>query len=128
MSCRQWCAEAFGLPKNLKLSVHTGSDKFSLYKGMERSSAKRAQGFTQDRSTTCSRRSSVSLTPRRRPDHGQRDIPRAYDRFDEVVGPYVEVIDIDRKKLPSPTRSTAGGSRLVAALRHVQSDRRFDPG
>jgi hypothetical protein len=29
-----WSAEAFGLPRSLKLSIHTGSDKFSLYKGI----------------------------------------------------------------------------------------------
>ncbi|HRS97472.1 MAG TPA: tagaturonate epimerase family protein, partial [Smithella sp.] len=29
-----WSIDAFGLPKSLKLSIHTGSDKFSIYKGI----------------------------------------------------------------------------------------------
>jgi hypothetical protein len=89
----KWSADAFGLPKSLKISVHTGSDKFSLYKGMG------------------------------------EIIRAAYDRFDEVAAPYAEVIDIDRQQLPSPDEVDCWeGPALVAALRHVQADKRFDPG
>ena len=53
----------------------------------------------------------------------------AYDRFDEVVAPYAEVIDIDRERLPSPDEVDRwDGPALVAALRHVQTDRRYNPG
>ncbi len=31
ISVISWCVKEFGLPENLKLSVHSGSDKFSIY-------------------------------------------------------------------------------------------------
>ena len=30
----QWAINEFGMKPNLKISVHTGSDKFSLYPGI----------------------------------------------------------------------------------------------
>jgi hypothetical protein len=127
----RWSAEAFGLPKNLKLSVHTGSDKFSLYKGMGEIIRKEGAGLHLKTAGTTWLEEIVGLA-----DSGgdglamAKEIYRAaYGRFDEVVAPYAEVIDIDRKKLPSPDEVDRwDGPALVAALRHVQSDKRFDPG
>jgi hypothetical protein len=127
----RWSAEAFGLPKNLKLSVHTGSDKFSLYKGMGEIIRKEGAGLHLKTAGTTWLEEIVGLA-----DSGgdglamAKEIYRAaYGRFDEVVAPYAEVIDIDRKKLPSPDEVDRWeGPALVAALRHVQSDKRFDPG
>ena len=127
----RWSAEAFGLPKNLKLSVHTGSDKFSLYKGMREIIRKEGAGLHLKTAGTTWLEEIVGLA-----DSGGDGLAMAkeiyhaaYDRFDEVVAPYAEVIDIDRKKLPSPDEVDRwDGPVLVAALRHVQSDKRFDPG
>ncbi len=53
----------------------------------------------------------------------------AYESFDEVVAPYAAVVDIDRDKLPAPSSVDAwDGPALAAALRHVESEPRFDPG
>ena len=126
-----WSAEAFGLPKSLKISVHTGSDKFSLYKGIGEIIRKEGAGFHLKTAGTTWLEEIVGLA-----DAGgdglvmAKEIYRAaYDRFDEVIAPYVEVIDIDRKKLPSPDEVDRwDGPSLVAALRHVKTDHRFDPG
>jgi hypothetical protein len=127
----RWSAEAFGLPKNLKLSVHTGSDKFSIYKGMGEIIRKERAGLHLKTAGTTWLEEIVGLA-----DSGgdglamAKEIYRAaYNRFDEVVAPYAEVIDIDREKLPSPDQVDRWeGPDFVAALRHVQSDKRFDPG
>jgi len=127
----KWSAEAFGLPKGLKLSIHTGSDKFSLYKGIGEIIRKEGAGVHLKTAGTTWLEEIVGLA-----ESGgdglvmAKEIYRAaYDRFDEVVAPYVEVIDIDRKRLPSPDEVDRwDGPALVAALRHVQSDKRFDPG
>lgn len=127
----RWSAEVFGLPKSLKLSIHTGSDKFSLYKGMGEIIRKEGAGLHLKTAGTTWLEEIVGLA-----ESGgdgltmAKEIYRAaYDRFDEVVAPYVEVIDIDRKKLPFPDDVDRWeGPALVAALRHVQSDKRFDPG
>jgi hypothetical protein len=127
----KWSAEAFGLPKSLKLSVHTGSDKFSLYKGIGEIISKEGAGLHLKTAGTTWLEEIVGLA-----DSGgdglamAKEIYRAaYDRFDEVIAPYAEVIDIDRKRLPSPDEVDCwDGPALVAALRHVQSDKRFDLG
>lgn len=126
-----WSAEAFGLPKGLKLSVHTGSDKFSLYKGIGEIIRKEGAGLHLKTAGTTWLEEIVGLA-----DSGgdglamAKEIYRAaYGRFDEVTAPYAEVIDIDRKRLPSPDEVDRWeGPALVAALRHVQADKRFDPG
>ncbi|MCX5837751.1 MAG: tagaturonate epimerase family protein [Deltaproteobacteria bacterium] len=126
-----WSAGAFGLPKGLKLSVHTGSDKFSLYKGIGEIIRKEGAGLHLKTAGTTWLEEIVGLA-----DSGgdglatAKEIYRAaYGRFDEVVAPYAEVINIDRKKLPSPDEVDRWeGPTLVAALRHVQTDQRFDPG
>ena len=126
-----WSAGAFGLPKSLKLSVHTGSDKFSLYKGIGEIIRKEGAGLHLKTAGTTWLEEIVGLA-----DSGgdgvamAKEIYRAaYGRFDEVVAPYAEVVDIDRKRLPSPDEVDRWeGPALVAALRHVQSDKRFDPG
>ncbi len=127
----KWSAEAFGLPGNLKLSIHTGSDKFSLYRGIGEIIRREGAGLHLKTAGTTWLEEIVGLA-----DSGgdglamAKEIYRAaYDRFDEVIAPYTEVIDIDRKKLPSPDEVNRWeGPALVAALRHVQADRRFDPG
>lgn len=127
----KWSAESFGLPKNLKLSIHTGSDKFSLYKGIGEIIRREGAGLHLKTAGTTWLEEIVGLAESGGDGLAMaREIYRAaYDRFDEVVAPYVEVIDIDLKKLPSPEEVDRWeGPALVAALRHVQSDRRFDPG
>jgi hypothetical protein len=127
----RWSAETFGLPKSLKLSVHSGSDKFSLYKGIGEIIRKEGAGLHLKTAGTTWLEEIVGLA-----DSGgdglamAKEIYRAaYDRFDEVIAPYAEVVDIDRKRLPSPDEVDRWeGPALVAALRHVQADRRFDPG
>jgi hypothetical protein len=126
-----WSAEAFGLPKSLKLSIHTGSDKFSLYRGIGEIIRKEGAGLHLKTAGTTWLEEIVGLA-----DSGgdglamAKEIYRAaYSRFDAVTAPYVEVIDIDREKLPSPDEVDQWeGPALVAALRHVQADRRFNPG
>ena len=127
----KWSAEAFGLPKSLKLSIHTGSDKFSLYKGIGEIIRKEGAGVHLKTAGTTWLEEIVGLAESGGDGLAMAtEIYRAaYDRFDEVVAPYVEVIDINRKKLPSPDEVDRWeGPALVAALRHVQSDKRFDPG
>ena len=58
-----------------------------------------------------------------------REVYRAaYESIDVVMAPYASVIDIDRSRLPSPEEVGCwDGQAVAAALRHVQSDPRFNP-
>lgn len=122
--------EAFDLPASLKLSVHSGSDKFSLYGPMRESLERRGAGMHLKTAGTNWLEELIGLAE----SGGEavqivKDIyAGALDRFDEMCKPYSTVIDIDPAKLPRP-ETVAGwsGERLAAALRHEPSCPEFNP-
>jgi len=126
----KWASKALGLPVSLKLSVHSGSDKFSLYKGIGAIIRREDAGLHLKTAGTTWLEEIVGLA-----DSGgdglimAKEVYRAaYESIDECVAPYATVVDIDRKKLPAPAEVDKwDGPALVGALRHVQSDKRFNP-
>ena len=117
--------ESFGLPDNLKLSVHSGSDKFSIYPGIRRALKTHGAGVHVKTAGTTWLEELIGLAEA----GGEalllvKDIYRqARGRYDELCGPYAAVIDIDQNQLPEPDQVDVwDGSRLMAALRHDQSN------
>lgn len=126
----EWAKEALGLPAGLKLSVHTGSDKFSLYRGMGDIIRREGVGLHLKTAGTTWLEEIVGLAEA----GGEglavaREVYRAsYEAFDLVVAPYAAVIDIDRARLPSPAVVEGwSGTELAAALRHVPGEGRYNP-
>jgi hypothetical protein len=125
----KWASKALDLPPSLKLSVHSGSDKFSLYKGIGDIVRREDAGLHLKTAGTTWLEEIVGLA-----DAGgdglkmAKEVYRAaYENIDECVAPYTAVVDIDRKKLPAPAEvDTWDGPALIGALRHVQSDPRFN--
>ena len=111
----------FGLPENLKLSVHSGSDKFSIYAPIRETLAEFDAGVHLKTAGTTWLEELIGLALAG--DEGLaigRDVYRqALGRYDELVGPYATVIDIDRSKLPAAD-AVGGwdGQTFAAALRH----------
>mgnify|MGYP001558606007 CR=1 FL=1 len=120
----------FGLPDNLKLSVHSGSDKFSLYGPIRKAIRKHGAGLHLKTAGTTWLEECIGLA-QAGGDGLQiaREIYRkAHGRFDELCGPYATVIDIDRAKLPTPDEVERwSGDQYVKALRHDLSCREFNP-
>jgi hypothetical protein len=114
----------FGLPANLKLSVHSGSDKFLIYPGIRAALKKFEVGVHVKTAGTTWLEELIGLAEA---GGDARTLvvtiyQRAYARFDELCGPYHSVIDIDRAKLPSPEVVARWSSdALVQAIRHDQS-------
>jgi hypothetical protein len=111
----------FGLPPNLKLSIHSGSDKFSLYPVIRRLIQKHDAGLHVKTAGTTWLEELLGLAE----SGGDalalvREIYiKALPRFAELVQPYESVVDIDRTRLPYAhdfARWDAG--QLTAALRH----------
>ena len=120
----------FGLPATLKLSVHSGSDKFSLYPIIRRQIKKHDAGLHVKTAGTTWLEEVIGLAEA----GGEalqiaKDVYEgAYSHFEELTGPYATVIDIDRSKLPTPEAVQGWDSaKYVNTLRHVQSDPDYNP-
>ena len=124
-----WAVVAFGLPANLKLSVHSGSDKFSLYPGIHRILKRRDAGVHLKTAGTTWLEELIGLAESG--GEGLRLAQECYaialGRFEELRKPYATVIDIDEAKLPSPEAVAKWSSSDFAdALRHDQSCPRYN--
>ncbi|HEY3899771.1 MAG TPA: tagaturonate epimerase family protein [Chthoniobacter sp.] len=120
----------YGLPANLKLSVHSGSDKFSLYPIIRRTLPQSGAGLHLKTAGTTWLEEIIGLA-----EAGGAGLifathiyAAALDHVEELCGPYASVIDIDRAKLPSAATVNGWTSeQFVRALRHVPSDPQFNP-
>ena len=115
---------AYHLPKTLKLSVHSGSDKFSIYPPMARILKETGAGVHLKTAGTTWLEELIGLAEA----GGEglaiaRDVYRsALERFDELCGPYADVIDIGPASLPAGSMVEQWeGHRFAAAIRHDQS-------
>ena len=115
----------FGLPEDLKLSVHSGSDKFAIYPGIRAAVTKHNSGVHVKTAGTTWLEELIGLAESG--DEGlalvKKIYEKAYGRFDELCGPYASVIDIDQDNLDSPEEvNNWDGKRLAQALRHDQKN------
>jgi len=120
----------FGLPKNLKLSVHSGSDKFSIYKPINAAITKFDAGLHIKTAGTTWLEELIGLAMAGGDglEIAKKCYTAALGRFDELCGPYATVIDIRKDKLPPPDAvSRWGGEEYANALRHDQSCRQYNP-
>jgi tagaturonate epimerase len=120
----------FELPDNLKLSVHSGSDKFSIYPIINRLIKKHNAGLHVKTAGTNWLEEVIGLAESG--DEGLALVKEIYaqarEHYDELVAPYSTVIDIDPAKLPDPkTVSGWSSSQYADALRHVESSPHYKP-
>jgi hypothetical protein len=120
----------FGLPDNLKLSVHSGSDKFSIYGRINKAVKKFGAGLHIKTAGTTWLEELIGLAMAGGDGLAiAREVySEALSRIDELCRPYATVIDIDREKLPSLAEVERwDGQRFAAALRHDQSCEAYNP-
>lgn len=124
-----FAADRYSLPRTLKLSVHSGSDKFSLYPVIRRVLAATGAGLHLKTAGTTWLEELIGLAEAG--GDGLALVKEIYayalDHVDELCGPYATVIDIDRSKLPSAAEVNGwSGPRLAAAIRHVPTNPQFN--
>lgn len=120
----------YGLPSNLKLSVHSGSDKFSLYPIMRETLARTGAGVHLKTAGTTWLEELIGLAEAGGEGLALSKEIYAYalEHVDELCAPYATVIDIDRAKLPgASTVNGWSGRQLANALRHIPSHPEFNP-
>jgi hypothetical protein len=120
----------FGLPENLKLSIHSGSDKFSIYPPIAAALKKFDAGLHVKTAGTTWLEELIGLAMAA-PDGlsiAKEVYAKALDRFGELCGPYATVIDIDTAELPTVEQvKTWDGQSFPSALRHDQSCEQYNP-
>lgn len=121
--------KTYGLPENLKLSVHSGSDKFSIYEPIRKALADTGAGLHIKTAGTTWLEELIGLA-----EAGgdglklaQEVYANAYEARAALCEPYASVIDIDEAKLPLPETVNAWTSeQYVNALRHDLSCPEFN--
>jgi len=118
----------FGLPASLKLSVHSGSDKFSLYPIINRLVKKHNTGLHVKTAGTTWLEELIGLAEAGEAELVQEVYRIAWGRYDELALPYSTVIDIDKEKLPAPEEvATWSTTRYAETLRHIQTHEHYNP-
>jgi hypothetical protein len=120
-----FAVKRYGLPKNLKLSVHSGSDKFSIYKAIHTAVIKFDAGVHVKTAGTTWLEELIGLA-----EAGGNGLviakevyAEAFAHAEELCKPYATVIDIDYAKLPSVDEVNGWTSKhYTDALRHDQSN------
>lgn len=125
-----YAVKEFGLPSNLKLSIHSGSDKFSIYPIMGRLIKKYDKGIHVKTAGTTWLEEVIGLAEAGGDglDVAKRIYAEAYAHKSEMTVPYATVIDIDEANLPLPEEVNGWSSRKFAdTLRHIQSHPDYNP-
>jgi len=120
----------FGLPGDLKLSIHSGSDKFSIYPAINRALKKFDAGLHIKTSGTTwlEELAGLAMAGGEGLAIAKRVYASALSRIDELCQPYATVIDVDRAKLPSLQEVKKWDEeRFAAALRHDKSCKEYNP-
>ena len=126
----RWAVDELGLPPNLKLSIHSGSDKFSIYPIMGRLIRKHDAGIHVKTAGTTWLEEIIglSLADPAALALAKRIYRIALARKDELSVPYASVIDIDAAKLPAPETVDGWDAQTFArTLRHDEDDPLYNP-
>jgi len=114
----------FDLSENLKLSIHSGSDKFSIYAPVAEALKKFDAGLHLKTAGTTWLEELIGLAMAG--GDGLAIAKEVYagavSRIDELCAPYAAVVDIDREKLPAPKIVERWDQEAFATvLRHNRS-------
>ncbi len=121
---------AYGLPGELKMSIHSGSDKFSIYPAIHQAITEFGAGVHLKTAGTTWLEELIGLAEARGEGLGlaKEVYAKAFEHREELCAPYAAVIDIDVAKLPAPAVVNGWTSKQFAdALRHDQRCAEFNP-
>ena len=124
-----FAVKQYGLPANLKLSVHSGSDKFSIYGPIRRALKKFDAGVHVKTAGTSWLEELIGLAEAGGEglDLAKQVYAKAYADRDALCLPYATVIDIDYSRLPDPAVVNGWTSeQFTSALRHDQKNPGFN--
>ena len=121
--------DRYGLPENLKLSVHSGSDKFSIYGPIRKALEKTGAGLHIKTAGTTWLEELIGLAEAGGAglEIAKEVYAQAFEHSEALCAPYATVIDIDPAKLPTPDEVNGWSSeQYVNALRHDPNHAEFN--
>ncbi|HET7732238.1 MAG TPA: tagaturonate epimerase family protein [Paludibacter sp.] len=125
-----YATKEFGLPEELKLSVHSGSDKFSIYPIMADVIKKHDKGLHVKTAGTTWLEEVIGLAVAGGDalEAAKYIYEHSIGRKDELCAPYADVIDIDDSKLPSVEEvNTWSSEKFANTLRHIPGNADYNP-
>jgi tagaturonate epimerase len=126
----QHATKQYPLPGNLKLSVHSGSDKFSIYGPIRRGLRKWNAGVHVKTAGTTWLEELIGLAEAGREglELAKQVYAEAYAHREELCAPYASVIDIRVDRLPAPSEVMDWNAEAyTSALRHDPANPEYNP-
>ncbi|MEM7783321.1 MAG: tagaturonate epimerase family protein [Planctomycetota bacterium] len=124
-----FAVKKYGLPENLKLSVHSGSDKFSIYEPIRRALKKTGAGLHIKTAGTTWLEELIGSAEAGGDglDLAKEVYAEAFANSEALCAPYATVIDINTDDLPDPETVKAWtAEQYVNALRHDPNHPEFN--
>lgn len=125
-----FAVKSFGLKSNLKLSVHTGSDKFSIYPIINKLIHKHDKGIHVKTAGTTwlAEMEALAASGGEGLSFCKKIYKQAYDNYEALTKPYSTVINVDPAKLPSvETVNSWSGAEYNSALTHDPENDAYNP-
>jgi tagaturonate epimerase len=121
----------FGLPVNLKMSIHSGSDKFAVYPYIGSIIKKTGKGIHIKTAGTTWLEEVIGLA-----ESGSEALEFVKEiycgslkKIDELCAPYADVIDIKVSSLPSTYEVSKWNSKKFSdTLKHIPGNHDYNPG
>ncbi|MCX2838249.1 tagaturonate epimerase family protein [Salinimicrobium sp. MT39] len=124
----KFAVKEFDLQQDLKISVHSGSDKFSVYPVIRKLISKHDAGLHLKTAGTTWLEELIGLAESEGEGFNfSKELYRdALERYDELTRDYKSVLSIDRSQLPAPDEFSSG-KQYAAALRHEPNSPESNP-
>jgi tagaturonate epimerase len=124
-----FAVKEFGLPENLKMSIHSGSDKFAIYPHIGSIIRRNNKGIHLKTAGTTWLEEVIGLAG----SGGEalafvREIySESLDRIEELCAPYADVIDIRIDHLPSKAEVAGWDSlKFASSIRHITNNKVYN--
>ena len=125
-----YAIKEFGLPENLKMSIHSGSDKFAIYPHIGSIIKKSDKGIHLKTAGTTWLEEVIGLAGSggEALDFVKEIYSKSLEEIDELCAPYADVIDINVSLLPSKQEiSNWNSQKFSDSLKHVPGNRDYNP-
>jgi hypothetical protein len=125
-----FAVKEFGLPENLKMSIHSGSDKFAIYPQIGSIIKKTDKGIHLKTAGTTWLEEVIGLAESggEALDFVKEIYFESLEKIDELCAPYADVIDIKVSSLPSKKAVSEWTHKKFAdTLRHMPENPDYNP-